>query len=492
MYISPKTQKLYNKVFLQLEVKDNIESQRKALMSLEIKISILKKNKKYKNNKGVINLFNQILYLNDKKIKEILKIKESWNIKKIEKSKNYNKEYGLEKIRRKKIVEKYDYSKYFKNISLSKNNIFLENWIWKAYIINNYSFFPKELYVRKKDLEYNWINLNTDLLFVTKENTLWFVKNPTKVNLISDEIIKNIDNKYYFLEELVDDVRTSWVSSYDKYFLELKSKTEKITNNLDENSKIENIYNYILKNTSYSKTIDFENYKIFSWIETFKNNDWVCEGYAKLMVYMLMFAWINEVDAIRGYVIDAKDFPKVWHAWVSVWDKYYDPTFDDPVWALQDKGYTEYKYFDLPRDLFYTNRYDKKDLPEKTKTLSLENRKKIILYNLNKVSKKYKNSKYRLLELIKLKKKYNFKYDEKITLENFDNILPKYLVDNFIFFKNGTKKQILKLQYYNIDDFDLELLLEQIDYNLDWYYFFKWYDENKNKTYRLWHSIETN
>jgi hypothetical protein len=66
-----------------------------------------------------------------------------------------------------------------------------------------------------------------------------------------------------------------------------------------------------------------------------------------------------------------------------------------------------------------------------------------------------------------LKKKYNFKYDEKITLENFDNILPKYLVDNFIFFKNGTKKQILKLQYYNIDDFDLELLLEQIDYNLD-------------------------
>jgi len=30
-------------------------------------------------------------------------------------------------------------------------------------------------------------------------------------------------------------------------------------------------------------------------------------------------------------VIDAADFPNIGHAWLRIDDKYYDPTFDDPV-----------------------------------------------------------------------------------------------------------------------------------------------------------------
>jgi len=46
-------------------------------------------------------------------------------------------------------------------------------------------------------------------------------------------------------------------------------------------------------------------------------------------------------------------------------------------------------------------------------------RKSIIQANLSELYEKYKNSNYKLLELIKLKKENNINYDEKITLKNF-------------------------------------------------------------------------
>jgi hypothetical protein len=85
---------------------------------------------------------NQILYLNDKKIslirKEIIlekleqdvleKLKQD-SISKIESTSlnTYEKVFKVEQERRKSIISKYDYTRYFKNISYTKNNIFLEN-----------------------------------------------------------------------------------------------------------------------------------------------------------------------------------------------------------------------------------------------------------------------------------------------------------------------------------------------------------------------------
>jgi len=64
------------------------------------------------------------------------------------------------------------------------------------------------------------------------------VKNPKKVILISDDLIKNIKNKYYFLEEVLDDMKNSLVSSYDYDFKKLKLISEKLTYNLSDSSKI--------------------------------------------------------------------------------------------------------------------------------------------------------------------------------------------------------------------------------------------------------------
>ena len=506
VYVTPKTELLYSNLIIKLEKNNDVSSLQDILVSLKSKLNSLKNHIKYKNNKQIIKVLDQFLYLNDEKITQIrkaiilnkLKEKTSWITPTlsmdekivVNQSNSYKQNFETEKLRRKNIIDKYDYSKFFKNINYTENNIFLENWIWKAYTITNYSFFPEWVSVTKQDLSHNWINLDSDLLFVTDKNTLWFIKNPKKVNLISDSIIKDIDNKYYFLEEILDDVKKSGSNSYDSYFTELKILTEELTENLNQESKIQNIYNYILKNTSYSKTIDFSNYKIFSWIETFRNHDWVCEWYAKLMSYMLMFAWINDVDTIRWYVIDAQDFPQVWHAWVKVWDKYFDPTFDDPIWATTDKTFSDYNYYNLPRDLFYTNRYNYDDLPEYIKDLSLEWRKDLIQKNLNSLTTKYKNSDYKLLELIKFKKKHRINFDEKITLDNFSKILPNYVVNNFTFYKWSEKNQILSLKYFNLESTNLENILDQLNYNLNWHYFFKWFNDDWTFSYRLGYDVE--
>ena len=207
------------------------------------------------------------------------------------------------------------------------------------------------------------------------------------------------------------------------------------------------------------------------------------------MVYMLMFSWVTDVSVIRWYVIDAEDFPEVWHAWVKVWDHYYDPTFDDPLWATLDKKYNEYKYFNMPKDIFYTNRFNKNSLPENIKWLSIQGRKSIIQANLSNLYNKYKNSNYKLLRLIKIKKENNINYDEEITLDNFDKIIDLKIVNNFSFSDNWHKKIIKKLKYYELDWLNLENLLEQLEYNLDWKYFFLWYDKNWNSSYRLGYEV---
>lgn len=498
--VSPKIEKAYSKIFTKINLKSTDKLKLESLLKLKSKIELVAKSNKYKNNSKIINVLAQVTYLNNKAITLLQKklilnnIKEQKKVETVEDINtefvNYENEFKNEKTERKKIIDLYEYTKLFKNISYTKNHIFLENGVWKAYVVKEYSYFENNLKITSKDLIHNNIDVNKALIFVTEKNTVWFVHNPKKVTLISDYIIKDVENKYYLLWEILDDVKNAPNIDYDKTFLEIKEIVKKFNLKINDKSKILNIYNYVLKNVKYSPIIDFKNYKIFSWIETFKNNDWVCEGYAKLMVYMLMFAWINDVEAIRWYVIDASDFPDVWHAWVRVWDRFFDPTFDDPVWAISDKNYSSYKYFNLPKDLFYTNRFDQESLPDDIKIYSLEKRKKIILDNLFKISTKYKNEDYKLLDIFKFKKKYKINYSEKISLSNLWKILPLRKVDNFRINDNWNSKQITKLSYYSLEKFNFEAFFEQIDYDLDWYYFLDWVDKDWNRSYKLGYDIE--
>ena len=486
--ISSKIKSIYNNFVFKIEDKYDLEKQNTFLSSLNTKLIKYKDSSKYKNNTAIQSALEQFLYLNDKKISDI---RREIILAKFKDVNNYDISYEEEISKNKAIIDKHSYSSYFNNISYTNNHIFLEDWVWYTYSFKQYSFFPENANITKKDLEHNNINLDTDLLFITDKWSLWFVKNPNKVKIISDDIIKNVENKYYFLEEIKDDKINIQDRDYDNDFIMINELSEGLTLWLDsKDDKIESIYNYIISNTEYTQVIDLNDAKIFSWIETFNNNAWVCEWYVKLMTYMLLFSWINDSEVIRWYVIDAQDFPKIWHAWMKINWKYYDPTFDDPIWAISDRSIGEYKYFNLPKDLFYSNRFEQGNLPEDIKNMTSYEIKNYINIKLYSLHEKYEDEKYELLKLIKLKVDNNIAYDEKIDINNLWNILPKYLVDNFKFIEDWSTRHISKLNYYELNNENVESLLEQLDYNLDWHYFFKWVDDNWNISYKLAYNVE--
>ena len=230
--INPKIEKLYNNFYSEIEKKFDKTKQVSVLIWLNNKLKKFKNLRKYKNNSKIQNILNQFIYLNNKKVfklkKDIILIKDEKNKpNNIEKINKYKREFELEKKRRKSIIDKYNYSKFFKNISYTKNNIFLENWIWYTYSFKEFSYFPDNSNISLRDIKYNNIDINKALLFVKDDNKLWFVKNPKKVRLISNSIISSIDNKYYLLEEIKDDLRIKSDINYDKLFVELKDKSKK-------------------------------------------------------------------------------------------------------------------------------------------------------------------------------------------------------------------------------------------------------------------------
>ena len=228
-----------------------------------------------------------------------------------------------------------------------------------------------------------------------------------------------------------------------------------------------------------------DNKEIFSWIDTYKNKNWICWWYTKLYVYMLSFAWVSGAKVIRWDVLDAPDFPNIGHAWVKIWTSYYDPTFDDPVWAIKTKTYSEYKYFWLPKDIFYTNKYDYWTLPSYLKTESLESRENLIRDSLSKLIPKYESKNYLLLKPFTFRINNGLNYNEKITIEKLKTIIPYYEVNNYEYIENNQVKKISNIDYYTTNDSNLEILLEQVGYNVDWLKLFKWDDWNYRLSYNV-------
>ncbi len=277
---------------------------------------------------------------------------------------------------------------WFKIKILKNKNIVLENWVWYTYSYSKYHWFGRWIVPSESDLSDGWLNKDTHILLLGDNNWAMFVTDYKKIKLISDYIISNISNKQAFLNELADE-KKYLPEDTDQLFINLKNVTNNLTNWANNSQKIQKIYDYILKNVSYSKVFNVNNKYIFSWIHTFDNNDWICTWYARLYLYMLSFAGIDNVKLIKWNIVDAVDFPNIWHAWIQIWYNYYDPTFDDPIWNLWAKSYDEYNYFWLPRDLFYTNRFNYGELPNNLKNADLETRKSYVKDELNKLQSKY-------------------------------------------------------------------------------------------------------
>ncbi len=386
--------------------------------------------------------------------------------------------------------ESYNLFKWF--ITNSWTTYYKNNSNYYYYKFQNFSYIKDNYWFYIKNLDSIWLNTKNIVLYKNWDYYA-FISNFTEEKLINQDIIKNIKDKDLFLSYIIDD-KKSLTHETDKYFLELKSITENLTNWLTKEEKIKEIYNYILKNINYTNPIDLSKKQIFSWIDTYKNKDWVCEWYVKLMAYMLMFAWIEDIDVIRWFVINAPDFPKVWHAWLKIWDYYYDPTFDDPIWNTKAKEFDEYVYYKLPKDLFYTNRYNVSDLPEELKTKSQVELENIVNKNLFYLVSKYKDSWYNLMRYTLMMYKNGLNYNDIINISTLKNLITTYDVNwnDMSFYKNWVKIYIRQFKYYRLEEKNIKDVLSTINYDLSNKSIFKWDLWNWIYEYRLVYELVLN
>ncbi len=411
-----------------------------------------------------------------------------------------------------KIITKTPFSNFYKNsinIIDTKNNFSIDEK-GMSYIIkkewNNYYLIQFERYFDPNNyywyypysLEKLWHK--NIIFFKDFEGKIFYITEFKKTKFIWINLISSVKDKENFIKIIHND-KAFFYEDGEKFFYEIKQLSKSLTKNMKtDDEKIQKIYSWIIDNISYLKDYDLKNKDTFSWIITYKNKTWVCEWYVNLMIYMLLFSGIKDIEDIDGWVTNSKDFLKIWHSWLRIENYYYDPTFDDPIiiWQKQENlnliKEKKYKYFKLPKDLMYADRYDYEYLAENIKTLSLEERNDIVKKNFYNLALKYKDNNYELLKAYYFRIKYNLKYNEKITKDILKNVvIPYYEVynNNWSILINERLRYIHQLEYIKFEkNDDLEPMLEAKNFNIDWIYILKWNFWDNQYEYRLWYNLK--
>lgn len=359
------------------------------------------------------------------------------------------------------------------------------NWNYILYSFSKYYYFDDTFWAYLTDLTQAWITKDKSLM-VYNWVKYYFVKDFSKRVVISKDLLQNMSNKSEVLSNLYSDTQ-NYESLNISLLQQIKSTTSLITSWLTtDEAKISAIYSWIVFNLEYDNTTDSSDYKIYSWLESFKNKSWVCDWYAKLLLYMLSFAWVENSEIKRWYAFDNKDFPDFWHAWVKIWDYYYDPTFDDPIGQSSDYTFSDFKYFKLPHDLMYINRFDWDNELKNYSNLSLTERKQIALKNLYSFYTKY--SDYNLVKKIKNRIVLWFTYSDSITLDLVKNKLWYFDLSNWSFTKSWVKYTLASYKYYTISDSNIETVLSIKTLDLNDCILFKFYNGTSYE-YRLAYDI---
>lgn len=367
------------------------------------------------------------------------------------------------------------------------------SWNFYAYNFTNFRFFEDDYGVYQTQIVNSWFSEDTTFIYRDEDWKYSFITDYSDHGIIPKESIFWVPDKHVFLDSLRDD------SKYPS--LNIGGSLENIENIVwiitawkNQEQKIEAIYAWVLDNIEYTRNVDLNNEQIFSWIEAFRNSDGVCTWYTKLMLYMLWFAWIHDAEVIRWHVIDAADFPDIGHAWIRIGNKYYDPTFDDPVWITQTKQSDEYKYFWLPRDIFYANRFEYEDLPEEFESASESQINQYIYSYLTDLLPKYSNQidTYKVFKPILFREQYNISFNTIITPSLLSQKVWSYTVDDnsFRFSENNEEKRISHIRYYVLNNSNTENILEVLNYNVDDLYLFNWQNDSWDREWRLAYEIE--
>lgn len=449
-----------------------------------------KVEKKYKNDKWLSFLYelnNAIDAIGNSNKLNNSNHKLIFDLQKLNNEKIFNLEFEKTENENKIKLDSFNVLNNFKNKFYNKDLIFIENWIWYAYTFEKKYHFENMSWVNKSTLDYNSINENNTIVFY-EDWLISFVKDYKKVKLVTNDIIYWIPNKHEILKRFKKN-KTNLTWDDDNKIRQIKALSRSLTRWIyKKDDKIKTIYHYILDNIEYTKEFTLQDYEIFSWVETFINKNWVCEWYVELFQLILAFNDISS-ELLTWDVIDAQDFPQIGHAWLKIWEYYYDPTFDDPIWAKETKKFEEYKYFKLPRDLFYTNRYDYWKTPESLKNTPIEFRENLIRQNINKLTEKYKNNWYNLVKPFIYKKTKWLDPIKDITVSDLISIYDFYEFRDYEISFSNRVRIVKNMNYTTLSNEYTETILEKNNYNLDNVLFLKWFKENWDIEYIMVNEI---
>lgn len=217
---------------------------------------------------------------------------------------------------------------------------------------------------------------------------------------------------------------------------------------------------------------------MFSAGEALQTRNGVCTAYARLMSYLLLYHNFYDIEAIEGYVIDAPDFPQIGHAWVRVGERYFDPTFDDPIGIKETRDFQNYRYFNLPKDIFYANRFHYEDLPESFKTANKTQISQYIFNILSNLQGKYETEaqNYHVFAPVLFRNTYNISANTLITPELLASKIGSYQVakNSFTYTRNGKNILISGLKYYTLTSENTQNILDSLNYDITDMPLFDW------------------
>lgn len=394
-------------------------------------------------------------------------------------------------------AEKIPYSQmieYFStNLLTPSKKFLLKQWKYYTYIFSQFKYYQDDYGAYESQLKTSDFSNNGTILYKDENGRYNFITDYSERFIINETELFWMAGKHHLLDYLADDMKYNSLN-IESTLHEMKQISSHFmdTSNSQE-EYIEKSYSWILENISYTENIDLEDQEIFSAIEAFNQGNGVCTAYAKLMNYFLFFGGISNAEMIRWNVIDAADFPQIGHAWVKVGEDYYDPTFDDPLGSTIMKQRDEYKYFALPRDIFYANRYEYDDLPVWLKLASSQEIQEHIYDRLVRLIPKYEStlSDYQVFGPVIFRETYDLTIKTQITPELLSKQIWSYSVldNSFIFTQGNEVQQIMEFRYYVLTSKNTEIVLSQLNYDIKDLYLFDWETESWAREWRLAYEI---
>lgn len=349
--------------------------------------------------------------------------------------------------------EKFDILK--SKWKISKNSLFLSWLNWGYALLAKWDWIDisqcKELdqkssYLFEKfEIEWSFKN-DKDKIVWTRKDLKCYYSDPSQIYVAIREVaIDDFDYLYKNSENL------------HNFAVALKKKFW----DLPEDEILKKAYKYILQKVDYnfsfietlSQEEDFEKtpWKISSF---FNEKDVVCDAYVKVFVSLLRFFDIDaeriewKIQPLEDSVFNENNF---WHSWVKVWNKYFDPTFDDT-------GKDDFnKYFGKTKECFVLEH----KFPD---GISFDNPKERINYVENnisslseqcplilaKVSIKDKNMFYIMKQFLK---KFDTKSLEKLFCKWFNLCFEKWIDTKEAFLKKLKNYKIsINKQEFSLDD----------------------------------------